>query len=267
MDSTVDIPDGTFTSTLVGLFQKGLRYSTVFDLGCADGQFCLEHSAVGLFPGAVFVNIDANPIYEDSLKAIKETAGGHYLIAAVTDRSGEVEMTTSAHPYWNSLCPKEHRYWDAIRHLHRDGQATMKVAATTLDDVARRFNLPPPFLIKLDLQGSELEALRGGARVLENTSVVICETSLDEFQPINRAMVAAGFDLLDLTSLERLDDRSLSWFYPVYLSRRFAHLNTPPDWEATMTEKVVEAQDHRRAAILKQNAWLLGLIQTARGSG
>jgi hypothetical protein len=74
--SMLDIPHGGFTSTLVGLFQKGARWSTVIDLGCADGQFCLEHSAAGLFPDSVIVNIDANPVYEESLRAIKDTLGG-----------------------------------------------------------------------------------------------------------------------------------------------------------------------------------------------
>jgi FkbM family methyltransferase len=260
----IDIPQGSFTSTLVGLFQKGVRYSTVVDLGCADGQFCLEHSVVGLFPDSVFVNIDANQVYEDSLKAIKETLGGHYLIAAVTDSNGEVEMTTSVHPYWNSLCPKDHCYWDAIRHLHHDSQGTMKVAATTLDDVAERFNLAPPFLIKLDVQGSEVSALRGARAVLERTSVVICEAGLDDFQAINQTMIGSGFDLFDLTHLERQDDRSLSWFYPVYLSRGLAHLKKPPDWETMIGDRVVALQAQRREFVLKQNALILDHFRAMR---
>jgi FkbM family methyltransferase len=264
--STVDfnIPLGSFTSTLVGLFHKGVRYSTVVDLGCADGQFCLEHSVVGLFPDSVFVNIDANPIYEESLSAIKATLGGHYLIAAITDSDGEVEMTTSVHPYWNSLCPKDHRYWDAIRHLHPDDQSTMKVPATTLDDVAKRFNLAPPFLIKLDVQGSELNALNGAKAVLEQTSVVICEAGLDDFQAINQMMVNAGFELFDLTHLERQDDRSLSWFYPVYVGRGLAHLKISPAREKAYGDRAVTAQVQRRDFILKQNALILDYFRKMR---
>lgn len=261
---STDIPHGSFVSTLLGLFQKGARYSTVVDLGCADGQFYLQHSFLGIFPDSVVVNIDANPIYEDSLKAIKEALGGHYLIAAVTDRNGEVEMTTSVHPYWNSLCAKDHRYWDAIRHLHRDNQGTMKVPATTLDDVVKRFNLVPPFLIKLDVQGSEVNALRGARATLEHTSAVICEASLNDFEAINQIMLDAGFDLFDLTQLNWLSDRSLCWFYPVYLSRRLAHLKTPPDWKKMLGDQVVEAQVRRREMVLKQNVSLLDHLRAVR---
>jgi FkbM family methyltransferase len=254
---------GSFSATLAMLFGKGVRYSTVIDLGCADGQFSLEHSVFGVFPDSVIVNIDANPVYEDSLKAIKETLGGHYLIAAVTDSNGEIEMTTSVHPYWSSLCPTGHRYWDAIRHLHRGNQGTMKVAATTLDAVVQRFNLIPPFLIKLDVQGAEVDALRGAIATLRYTSVVICEAGLDDFQAINEAMLDAGFDLFDLTHMKRLDG-SLSWFYPVYLSRRLADLKKPPDWEKMFDERVVKAQAHRREMILQRNAALLDQLRAAR---
>jgi FkbM family methyltransferase len=262
----VNIPLGSFTSTLFGLFQKGARYSTVIDLGCADGNFCLEHSIFGLFQDSVFVNIDANPVYEGSLRTIKETLGGHYLIAAVTDSNGEVEMTTSVHPYWNSLCPKDHHYWDSIRHLHRDDQGTIKVPATTLDDVARRFDLAPPFLIKLDVQGNEVKALRGARAVLEDTSVVICEAGMGDFEAIHQLMLGSGFDLFDLTHLNWFNDRSLGWFYPVYLSRKLAHFKAPPDWKTSVGDQVVEKQVQRREAILKQNALILDHLRASRNA-
>ena len=66
---------GTFTDSLKLLAAKGQRYGTVMDLGCADGHFFLQHHALGPFAGAVPVNVDANPIYESSLKAIKGTLG------------------------------------------------------------------------------------------------------------------------------------------------------------------------------------------------
>ncbi|SFU72933.1 MULTISPECIES: hypothetical protein [Bradyrhizobium] len=89
-----------FSATLQNLFAKGVRYGTVVDLGCADGHFVLNHlSCLG---GAVPLNIDANGIYEDSLRAIKEALGGDYRICAITDHEGEIEITESVHPYWST---------------------------------------------------------------------------------------------------------------------------------------------------------------------
>jgi hypothetical protein len=97
---------GTFIATLRVLMNKGIRYSTVIDVGCADGHFFLHLSAMGLFPGAVPLNIDANNLYEGSLQAIKGAVGGDFRINAITDHEGEVELTTSVHPYWSSLRPR-----------------------------------------------------------------------------------------------------------------------------------------------------------------
>src|SRR6476469_5882636 len=81
----VQLQPGTFTHSMASLFNKGLRFSTVIDIGCADGHFFLDHFDMGLLPNAVAVNIDANPLYESSLRDIKDVLGGHYLVAAISD--------------------------------------------------------------------------------------------------------------------------------------------------------------------------------------
>ena len=162
-----DVPSRDFSVALAVLFEKGIRYKTVIDVGCADGHFFLQ--CLDFFPDATPVNIDANSLYEPSLKAIQEVVGGHYLIAAVSDESGEVEMTTSVHPYWSSLRPQDDPYWQRINRLH---ESKIKVPAVTLDSLARKLELAPPFLLKLDVQGAEVQALRGAREVLAETAVV-----------------------------------------------------------------------------------------------
>jgi hypothetical protein len=133
---------GTFTNSLKLLAAKGLRYGTVIDLGCADGHFFLHHYSLGFFTGAVPVNVDANSIYETSLKAIMDTLGGSYVIAAVTDHIGEIELTLGSHPYWSSLLDERDPYWQRMNQLHG---GKMKVPAVTVDALSQRLKLPPPF--------------------------------------------------------------------------------------------------------------------------
>jgi FkbM family methyltransferase len=247
-------PAGTFTASLTTLFKKGVRYSTVIDVGCADGHFYLSHDQVGLFPKAVALNIDANPLYESSLKAIKEVMGGHYFIGAVTDHEGDIEMTTSAHPYWSSIRPNDDPYWQRVNQLH---ESKIKVPAVTLDALAERLQLAPPFLLKLDVQGAEVQALRGAEKVLRETDVVVCEADLDDFHAINGAIVDAGFDLFDVTGMSRLPDNTLGWFYPVYLNRRLDHIKRRAFWDDAQNAAVIKLQIDRRNEILKQNANML----------
>lgn len=251
----------TFSDTLLSLAQKGLRYATVFDLGCADGHFFVDHFAHGLFQEAVPVNIDANPLYEESLRQIQAALGGHYRIAAASDAPGEIEMTMSIHPYWSSLRPRDDLYWERINKL---ASGVRRVPALRLDDLVAELRLTPPYLLKLDVQGAEVQALRGARKTLAETSVVICEADIADFQAINAEIVGAGFDLYDITVVNRLADQTLGWFYPVYLSNRLAHLRPRRFWRDANNETVIQAQIKRRAQILERLATVLPQIRAAR---
>lgn len=253
------VPTRDFAVSLAVLYEMGIRYKTVIDIGCADGHFFLQ--GFNFFPDATAVNIDANPIYEPSLKAIQDVVGGHFLIAAVSDEAGEVEMTTSVHPYWSSLRPKDDPYWQRINQLH---ESKIKVPAVTLDGLAQKLKLAPPFLLKLDIQGAEVQALRGASKVLAETSVVICEADLDDFEAINRTLTEAGFGIFDLTSTSYLPDNSLGWFYPVYLNRRHDGVKRRSFWDQVHDPLVVKAQAERREAILKQSALVLEQLRAQR---
>lgn len=244
----------TYADTLKVIFDKGLRFSTVIDLGCADGHFHLSAFSQGLLPGSVAVNIDANPIYEDSLKAIKDVMGGHYLIAAVTDHSGVAEMTAAVHPYWNSLRGEEDPYWARLNSLHT---GKIRVPAVTLDEAVQDLSLKRPFLLKLDLQGGEVAALRGAQKTLRDTDLIICEADLGDFHQINRVIEEAGFGIYDLTTLTHLPDHSLAWFYPVYLNRRRDSIRTHRLWEPADNKRIVEMQQARRKGIQDMIAQLL----------
>jgi FkbM family methyltransferase len=249
---------GSFSAALAVLLAKGVRYSTIIDAGCADGTFFLLHQYFGIFAGATPVNIEANPLYEDSLRAIKDCAGGHYVIGAASDADGEAEMTLGVHPYWSSLRDKDDQYWKKIHNLSR---GSSKVRTFTIDGLAEQLSLKPPYLIKLDVQGAEAEVLRGARRVLEQTDVVICEADVHDFQSLNGLLVEAGFDLFDITNLQRIESFTLEWFYPVYLNRRLDSIKASTLWNSSQTDQVIQMQAQRRARLLQTNAQILAELR------
>jgi FkbM family methyltransferase len=255
------IPPGTYTSSLIALFEKGVRYASVVDVGCADGHFFLSHHALGIFPDASILNIDANAIYEESLKAIQDVVGGHYFIGAITDHAGEIEMTNAVHPYWNSLRPETDLYWERINRL---SGTKVKVPAQTLDLLVARLQLKAPYLLKLDVQGAEVQALRGARRVLEETHAVICEADIDDFEEIDAALREAGFGLFDLTAPNWLSDRTLGWFYPVYLNHKLDDIRRRSFWDEKDNARLVQSQVDRRKTILEQNATYLARLRAGR---
>jgi FkbM family methyltransferase len=254
----------TLAHTLGLLAGKGLRYATVIDLGCADGQFFVEFCLRGHFRDSIPLNVDPNPLYEPSLKLIQETLGGHYRIAAASDRSGEIELITAAHPYWSSTRADDNFYWDRVNHL-KSGRTI--VPAVRLDDLAAELRLSPPYLLKLDVQGSEVQALRGARKLLDDTNVVICEADMVDFQAINGELAAAGFDLYDITHLSYAADHSLGWFYPIYLHSRLAKLVPRRIWSDADNAAVIQVQVARRQAILAGLPDVLAKIKAAQAKG
>jgi FkbM family methyltransferase len=247
-----------FYLSIERLFKKGVRYSTVIDVGCADGSFFIDLFANGFLPGTAPLNIDANRLYETSLRAIRDVVGGHYRICAVTDRIGEIEVVESVHPYWSSIVPESDPYWARVNSLIK---SKVKVPATTLDALAGELALKPPFLLKLDVQGAERSALAGARNVLADTHAVIIEADIDDFQGINELLVDAGFVLYDLTGLSRLHDATLGWFHPVYVSEKLDHVRPRAFWDRKDNEAIIRLQVERRQLILKSNAEKLNRLR------
>jgi FkbM family methyltransferase len=254
---------GTMYGPLRILCNKGVRYATVIDVGCADGHFFLNAFAAGLLPGALPLNIDANPIYEPSLQEIKKVVGGDFRISAVSDHGGKVDLTMSKHPYWSSLRPKNDPYWLRINNL---SATKASVPATTLDNLSRELDLRPPFLLKLDVQGAEQNVLRGSVGLLEKTHVVICEADVDDFQEINSILVQNDFVLYDATHLQRIADGTLGWFYPVYINRSLDFVRPKSFWDTKDNDAIIRVQVERRKAILASNANLLLRIKGLQGT-
>ena len=93
---------------------------------------------------------------------------------------------------------------------------TIKLAMTTLDRIIEGQEFPPPQLIKLDVQGYELEVLKGGVRALASAEFVLLEVSVwqyNERSPLIDEVVAfmsgAGFATYDLFDINRRPDGTL----------------------------------------------------------
>jgi FkbM family methyltransferase len=238
---------GTMLGALAQLYNKGLRFNTIVDLGCADGTFCLSVSDIGLVPGATCVNVDANGVYEPSLKEIQRVVGGHYAIAAVSDSDGEAEMQSAGHIYWGHLVPS----------ADSKSQQAVKVPTMTLDTLMQRLEFKPPILLKLDVEGSELAALRGARNILRETDVIICETVINAFGPIGEFLSSCNFGLFDLTEIARASDGSVYQLYPVFLNRRCDHIRQKLLCDPTHNDALVAQMDKRRQTLLELNAQLL----------
>jgi FkbM family methyltransferase len=163
------------------------------------GVFSAAHS----YPGESLAPGSHIPQNDQETLPSAEQPQGDFRITAITDSVGEIELTESVHPYWSSIRPPGDSYWSRVNELIG---TTVKVPATTLDALVKELALKPPFLLKLDVQGAEQSALAGAPSVLADTHTIIREADIDDFSDIHKVLTAAGFDLYDITHLERVAD-------------------------------------------------------------
>ena len=257
------IEPGSFYAALALALKQGVPVASIIDLGCADGNFSVTARRMAPLAGATLMNIDAQAFYEPSLSRIQRVLGGHYRICAVADRRGTTTLTTGAHPYWSSLRTPSDDYWRQHQGAYRE---TVPVPVHTLDDIVRETSLPPPHLIKLDVQGAELAALAGAPRTLADTNFIIVETFVWDFGAIHRLITESGFALFDLTELNRGADHRLAWFYPIYVHQRFGMAAPGPLWAPEHSATVLANQAAHRANQLRELDEILGPLEAAHGA-
>jgi FkbM family methyltransferase len=244
-----------------GLLQRGLKIATAIDIGCADGDFLLLFKGVQGTGDVTLFNIDANPLYEDSLREIEAVIGAGYHIGPLAASSGPVTMIQGEHSYWASLRTPDEGYW---RDSGMTAKGAERVAATTLDDLARDRGLNGPFLLKLDVQGGELTVLKGALEVLAKTALVVIEVHREDFHPVHSHLHDAGFDLFDITDIGRNKAGNFAWYYGLYLERSLVSRFAAPLWEPDAADANVQHQIRYRAAKRERNRQLLDLLRGRR---
>ena len=198
-DMILSRPPGQFDITALKLAKardRGLRVSTAVDGGAADGSWARQFKRI--WPDAKLLCVDPRDDTADALKRLAaELPGISVAKTLVGDREGDVEYFV--HSDQSSMLPDAHgKSWGR--------RATASI--TTLDALVAKLNLPHPDLIKLDLQGAELDCLRGATRCLAHAEAVLLEVSFIELQKgmpligdVIPFMAQRGFRVYDIVSL------------------------------------------------------------------
>jgi FkbM family methyltransferase len=141
--------------------------NTCLDIGANTGQFATEWQKV--FPRCNITSIEPNPHCEKGLKKLRV----NYFQYGISDRVGELELIL---PKAKSKSKGASFYKEInFNKLADEEILKIKVPVTTLDTL---FHNETFDVIKIDVQGAELDVINGGKSILERTAYVIIEVSL-----------------------------------------------------------------------------------------
>lgn len=151
---------------------SGLRPEVVIDGGANAGQFA--RAMAETFPEARVIAFEPLP---EVAQTFRERLGSEPRVRLVQSALGAEpgRLTFYRNPY--SLA-------SSALPVAEDGplvqphEEALEVPVTTLDDALADDDLPASTLLKLDLQGYELEALRGGPETLGRVGHVLLEVAL-----------------------------------------------------------------------------------------
>jgi FkbM family methyltransferase len=153
---------------------RGFRCKSIIDVGANTGYW--SRVAKSTFPEAniymIEPQIETIPELEKFCQLNPGSVVFQYGAAA---EPGELTFTIWDDLQGSSFLPVENK------DLQAKGKQR-KIKVVRIDDLIKENNLPIPELMKLDIQGFELEALKGASTTFGKTEVYILEVSLYEFE-------------------------------------------------------------------------------------
>ena len=177
---------------LARLRKRGASIEVVYDIGAHMGRW--TETVREILPEARFFLFEANDTHETTLR---ET-GVPFFIAVLSSEAKVVDFYGTGEP--------GDSYFRETTDVYRD-VTPQRRRTTTLDHLIAMHRLPPPDLIKADVQGAELDVLRGGSGALSSAKFVLLECpivrynegapSIEEYVQFMNAHGFTPIELLD----------------------------------------------------------------------
>lgn len=183
--------------SLVNLRKTGFNPAVIIDIGAYEGYWTLD--AMEVFPGARILMIEAQQKKEAALhKLAAKNPNLEYAIALLSASDGS-ELLFSACETASQVVQQASA-----------GDRVQILRTQTLDDLLMRRGFPMPDFLKLDVQGHEMEVLKGGEKSLGHAQLCLLEISLLDIgghQPLLTDMInfmnGKNFQAYDITQFMR----------------------------------------------------------------
>jgi FkbM family methyltransferase len=153
---------------------QGQPVTGIVDAGASHGR--ISGKLLRRFPQADVFAFEPNSRYAETLQQYARAEPRfHPYFVALSDEKGRARLNLTTAPGSTSLLTPNRRMQELFS-ADASLKSSTEVDVTTIDDWVRSNGNPPLQIMKFDIQGAELKALRGATRALrEATSLIYIE--------------------------------------------------------------------------------------------
>lgn len=232
---------------LVRLARAGIQPTTIIDIGAALGDW--SRACALVFPHARYVLVEPLDEFGPALDLTLRSLDGVRIAAAASSTPEQRTFHVHRDLVGSSLLREREGE-------HVDGEPRA-VEVTTVDAIVDAQRARPPFLLKVDVQGAELDVLAGAARTLPDVDAVVVEVSFfsfyfdgSQFDRLVATMSEAGFAVFDIENLSRRPlDGALGQADVVFVREdspaRREHVYASPDQRVVQDAEFAETMRRR----------------------
>jgi FkbM family methyltransferase len=204
---------------LLHLRTNGFTPRVALDIGAYQGEWTVLCKRV--WPGCSVLMMEAAPARMPRLRELASTLGGVDVQQALLGSSSRTSVAFYEQESASSVLPES----------AKAAQPSVGLCMRTLDEATLDTGFAAPDFVKVDVQGYELEVLKGGRKTLQAAEVVLLEVNLLEIYEgaplLHEAlcfMAAEGFRAYDVCTLYRRPlDRAL-WQMDMIFARNGSRL-------------------------------------------
>jgi FkbM family methyltransferase len=198
---------------------RGSYPHVIFDVGANVGDTAERYRE--LFPEAEIYCFEPYPQVFAQLSArYGQSPNLHLFKLALSEQTGTASFYTFSNPVANSLLPKAPDITEVVDAQHIQDKGVIPVETITLDEFCQRQKIDHIDILKFDIQGAELKALRGAESSLRKRKIGLIYlevqfaslyTGQAWFFDIAHYLIERGYELFDFYNFTYREDGKLKW--------------------------------------------------------